>query len=80
MWRDDDLAYTIAMTDAYLTTSPIDCTSDSDALCDAVNEFNRRIDLEFDIFKMILDMDVFGFAAFELLQRFRPNAKWNEHV
>lgn len=63
----DDLAQAIVDADARLTVSGIDCVSEDDALCEYVNEFNRRIELPIVVYDIVRDCDIFGFSIFEIV-------------
>ena len=67
LYLSDDLAHAVIDADTELTSSPIECVSDDDALCDAVNEFNRRIDLDSITRQIIQDVNISGFALFEIV-------------
>ena len=63
----DDLAATIIDSDTRLTVSPVECVSEDDALCEFVNEFNRRVELVNVLFEVVRDCNLYGFSAHEIV-------------
>ncbi len=67
LYEDDPLAKALVDASTNLVVSPLECISESDDLCEYVNEFNLRIDLESVLWDAARDVALYGFAALEIV-------------
>ncbi len=67
LYETDPLAKSLIDSDTNLVVSPVECVSESDELCEYVNDFNRRIDLESVLWDAARDVALYGFSAHEIV-------------
>lgn len=67
LYLTDDLAHGIVDADTDLTSSPLECLSESDELCSYLTEFHRRINLDRWLEQVIQDLDIYGFHVSEIV-------------
>lgn len=67
LYETDPLANSLIDADTNLVVSPVECVAESDELCEYVNDFNRRIDLESVLWDVSRDVALYGFSAHEVV-------------
>lgn len=67
LYETDPLAKSLIDADTNLVVSPVECVSESDELCEYVNDFNRRIDLDSVLWDAARDIALYGFSAHEII-------------
>lgn len=67
LYETDPLAKSLIDADTNLTISPVECVSESDELCEFINDFNERINLESVLWDIARDVGLYGFSAHEIV-------------
>ncbi|RJR13727.1 phage portal protein [Candidatus Parcubacteria bacterium] len=67
LYLTDALSKALIDSDTNLVVSPLQCTSENDELCEFIDGFHRRIDIDNVTWQLVRDANLYGFGLAEIV-------------